>query len=111
MLTMLYDAETLKPQLLISEDIESEDIGKKFWAINYSWEGTFNAGSIKIHHEFFEDYTPDITLKCYKFTSEPSKEYYDMYAEYYYKGSHNQIAYEPWFLHFEDLVEKGEINK
>lgn len=109
MLTMLYDAETLKPQLLISEDIESEDIGKKFWAINYSWEGTFNAGSIKIHHEFFEDYTPDITLKCYKFASKPPKEYYDMCTEPYLKDFYSRVSYEPWFLYFEDLVKKGEV--
>ena len=34
MVTMLYDADTLKPQLLISEDIENGDIGKKFLVIN-----------------------------------------------------------------------------
>lgn len=34
---MLYDAGTLKPQLLIEEDIKNGEVGKFFWVINGEW--------------------------------------------------------------------------
>lgn len=101
---MLYDAETLKPQLLIEADIKNGDIGKKFWVINGYWGGTFNEGSISIHHPRYEDYIPDTVYKCYRFTSEPPKEYFKMYPT-----CNRGIPYQHWFAHFEALIEKGEI--
>lgn len=108
MLTMLYDAETLKPQLLISEDIENGDIGKKFSVINGAWDGTFNVDSIVIHSMDDEDHVPSTVYKCYKFKSKPPEEYYELC---YPKRFHDGINYEAWFAHFDDLVEKGEIIK
>lgn len=111
MLTMLYDAETLKPKLLISEDIENGDIGKKFWVINGAWGGTFNGDSIVIHHPYCEDYIPSTIYKCYKFKSKPPEEYYDLYDTFHPRDFYDGINYEVWFVHFEDLVEKGEVVK
>lgn len=111
MLTMLYDAETLKPQLLISEDIENGDIGKKFWVINGAWGGTFNGDSIVIHHPDYKDRVPSTVYKCYKFKSKPPEEYFELYESYYPKDFYDGISYEPWFAHFNDLVEKGELIK
>lgn len=102
MLTMLYDAETLKPQLLINEDIKNGDIGKPFSVINGAWDGTFNGDSITIHHPDFKDHIPSTVYKCYKFKSEPPKEYFsekESRAEF-------GIDYNSWFAHFEDLVVK-----
>ena len=79
MVTMLYDADTLKPQLLISEDIENGDVGKKFWVINGCWDGTFNADSIVIHHPYYEDYIPSTVYKCYKFKSKPPDIIHSLY--------------------------------
>lgn len=110
MLTMLYDAETLKPQLLISEDIKNGDVGKKFWVINGAWDGTFNDGNIVIHSMDDEDHIPSTVYKCYKFKSKPPEEYFELYESYYPKDFYDGVAYEPWFAHFRDLVAKGEIN-
>lgn len=110
MLTMLYDAETLKPQLLISEDIKNGDIGNKFCVINGSWDGTFNGDSIVIGHPYYEDHVPSTVYKCYKFKSKPPEEYFELYESYYPKDFHVGINYEAWFAYFNDLVEKGEIN-
>ena len=110
MLTMLYDAETLKPQYLISEDIENGDIGKKFWVINGAWGGTFNGDSIVIRYPYFEEHIPSTIYKCYKFKSKPPEEYFELYESYYPKDFHNGINYEAWFEYFKDLVEKGEID-
>lgn len=109
MYTMLYDAETLKPQLLINEDIKNGDIGKPFSVINGAWDGTFNGDSISIHHIGYRDYIPNTVYKCYKFTSSPHKDYYDLYESCYPEWISNGIPYQPWFAHFEDLVVKGEI--
>lgn len=111
MLTMLYDAETLKPQLLISEDIVNCDIAKPFQVINGAWGGTFNGDSIVVHHLYGGDRVPSTVYKCYKFKSKPPEEYYELYESYYPEDFHNGINYEVWFAHFEDLVEKGEINE
>ena len=111
MLTMLYDAETLKPQLLISEDIENGDVGKRFSVINGAWGGTFNGDSIVIHGEGDEDHVPSTVYKCYKFKSKPPEEYYELYESCYPKDFYDGIAYEPWFAHFNDLFEKGEVKK
>ena len=102
MYTMLYDAETLKPELLINEDIKNGDIGKPFWVINGGWDGTFNGDSITIG---YRGHIPNTVYKCYKFTSSPPKEYSsekESRAEF-------GIDYNSWFAHFEDLVVKGEI--
>ena len=109
MLTMLYDADTLKPQLLISEDIENGDIGKKFWVINGAWDGTFNGDSIVIHSIVNGDYIPSTIYKCYKFKSKPPEEYYELFEAYYPKDLYDGINYEAWFAHFNALVEKGEV--
>ena len=108
MLTMLYDAETLKPQLLIEEDIKNGDIGKKFWVINGYCSGTFNGDSITIHRPDYEDRIPDTVYKCYRFKSPPPEEYFKMCSTY---PPNNRIGipYQSWFAHFEDLVVKGEI--
>ena len=47
--TMLYDAETLKPELLVEEDIRNGEVGKIFWVINGEWGGTFNEDSVTIN--------------------------------------------------------------
>lgn len=109
MYIMLYDEETLKPQLLISEDIKNGDIGKKFWVINGAWGGTFNGDSIVIHHPIYGDSVPSTIYKCYKFKSKPPEEYFELYESYYPKDFYDGIPYQPWFAHFEDLVVKGEI--
>lgn len=111
MLTILYDAETLKPQLLIGEDIENGDIGKKFWVINGVWDGTFNGDSIVIHHPHYADRVPSTVYKCYKFKSKPPEEYYELYESYHPNDMYDGINYEVWFAHFDDLVERGEIEK
>ena len=111
MLTMLYDAETLRPQLLISEDIKNGDIGKKFWVINGAWGGTFNGDSIVIHHSIYGDSIPSTMYKCYKFKSKPPEEYFELYESYYQNDIRGGINYEVWFAHFNDLVEKGELNE
>ena len=83
MFTMLYDAETLKPQLLIEQEIKNGDIGKKFWVINGAWGGTFNGDSIVIHHPIYGDSVPSTIYKCYKFKSKPPEEYFELYEPYF----------------------------
>lgn len=109
MLTMLYDAETLKPQLLIGEDIKNGDIGKKFCVINGAWNGTFNGDSIVIHHPYYKDHIPSTVYKCYKFKSKPSDEHFKLYEAYYPEYFYDGINYEAWFAYFDDLVGMGEI--
>lgn len=109
MFTMLYDAETLKPQLLIEQEIKSGDIGKCFWVINGDWYGTFNGDSISIHHPDYEDRIPSTVYKCYRFTSPPPDEYFKIYSTYH-PNDRIGIPYQPWFVHFEDLIDKGEVN-
>lgn len=110
MLTMLYDAETLKPQLLIKEDIKNGDVAKPFHVINGCWDGTFNGDSIVVHHPHYEDHVPSTVYKCYKFKSKPPEEYYELYESYHPNNLHGGINYEAWFAHFNDSVEKGEID-
>lgn len=108
---MLYKYRNGKPvpELLINEAIENGDIDKKFWVINGAWGGTFNGGSIVIHHPIYGDSMPNTMYKCYKFKSKPPEEYYELYESYYPKDFNRDIPYEPWFQLFRDLVEKGEI--
>lgn len=104
MYTMLYDAETLRPQLLIKEDIKNGDIGKHFNVINGAWGGTFNEDSVTIYRWGKKETFPTV-YKCYKFTSSPPKEYLsekESRAEF-------GIDYNSWFAHFEDLVVKGDL--
>ena len=107
MITMLYDAEILKPQLLVEEEIQNGDIGKKFYVINGCWYGTFNGDSIVIHSPY-DDYIPATVYACYTFKTSPPEEYFDMF-ESFYPRSYSGIPYEPWFAHFKDLVERGEV--
>ena len=105
MYTMLYDAETLKPELLVEEYVSNGEVGKFFWVINGEWGGTFNEDSVTINNPHYGNKTPDTVYKCYKFTSSPPKEYSsekESRAEF-------GIDYNSWFAHFEDLVVKGEI--
>lgn len=105
MYTMLYDAETLRPQLLIKEDIKNGDIGKHFNVINGAWNGTFNGDSISIHNPYGGNKIPSTVYKCYKFTSTPPEEYLSEKESRADFG----IDYNSWFAHFEDLVVNGEI--
>lgn len=108
--TMLYDAETLEPQILISEDIKNGDIGKKFWAINGCWDGTFNGDSIVVHNPCYADHVPNMVFKCYKFKSKPPEEYYKLFDSHCMKDLYAGINYNAWFAYFDDLVGKGEVN-
>lgn len=107
MYTMLYDADTLKPQLLIKEDIKNGDVGKSFWVINGFWNGVFNGDSITIQHPDFEDRIPSTVYKCYKFSSSPPEKYLKLAESMGELG--NLKKYSAWFAHFEDLISKGEI--
>lgn len=107
--TMLYDAETLKPQLLIKEDIKNGDIGKHFNVINGAWGGTFNEDSVTIYRWGKKETFPTV-YKCYKFTSPPPKEYFDLYPRVNpFSNNTWGVEYEPYFIYFEDLVAKWEI--
>ncbi len=105
---MLYRHHNGKPepQLLVSENFNEFDVAK-FWVINGCWGGRYVSGAVFV--EQLEGVSNCLgSYEIYKFKEAPPKDYFDDCGKTIEYSKYSK-SYEPWFLLFRDLVEKGEI--
>ena len=95
-----------KPRLLVSENFNEFDVSK-FWVINGCWNGRYVSGAVIVEHPFYGSWCSG-SYEIYKFKEAPPKSYFDDCGKTIEYSKYGK-AYEPWFLLFRDLVEKGEI--
>ena len=105
---MLYKYHNGKPEprLLVSENFNEFDVAK-FWVINGCWNGRYVSGAVIVEHPFYGSNCAG-SYEIYKFKEVPPKDCFDDCGKTIEYSKYSK-SYEPWFLLFRDLVEKGEI--
>ena len=105
---MLYKYHNGKPepQLLVSENFNEFDVAK-FRVINGCWDGRYVSGAVFVDCKYKEKWFVG-SYEIYKFKEAPPKDYFADCGKTIEYSKYSK-SYEPWFLLFRDLVEKGEI--